>query len=131
MARPEELNFASTIRTTVGKIDNPAGRPQIRVVVAPKGPYDVFSPWEAPDRAIRRDVYAGLVTKGLLCLGGILGGGKRHAIPGKYCPKSSVWHVRGADTHAMWGQECMSKAQTIHQIVLKRFVLLTPPSRRV
>ena len=26
------------------EIDNPAGRPQTRVVVAPKGPSDVFSP---------------------------------------------------------------------------------------
>ena len=72
VARPEKPEFPSSIRTRVGKIDNPAGRPQTRVVVAPKG---VFSPWEPLDRARRRDVYTGLVLKGLLSLGGILGRG--------------------------------------------------------
>ena len=51
---------------------NPAGRPQTRVVVDSKGPSYAFSPWEAPDRARQRDVYRGLVPKGLLSLGGIL-----------------------------------------------------------
>jgi len=54
------------------------------VVVAPKGPSYVFSPWEALDGARRRDVYTGLGrSKGLLSLGGILGGGKSQPILGK------------------------------------------------
>ena len=62
--------------TRVGEIDNPEGRPQTRVVVAPKGPSYVFSPWKAPYRARQRDVYTGLVPKGLLSFGGFLGGVK-------------------------------------------------------
>ena len=83
MAKIEELKFHSTIWTRVGKIDNPRGRPRTRVVVAPKGSSYVFSPWEAPDRARRRDLYASLVPKGLLFLGGIFRGGKSQPIPGK------------------------------------------------
>ena len=41
----------------------------------------------------RRDVYIGLVAKGLLSLGGILGGGDSRSIPGK----PAVKVVRGAD----------------------------------
>ena len=70
--RPEEQQFLSRIRTGVGKTDNPAGRPQTRVVVAPKGPSYVFSPWEALDWARWREVYRGLVPKRPLSLGGIL-----------------------------------------------------------
>ena len=66
-----------------GKIDNPAGRPHTRVVVAPTGPSCVSSRFEAPDGARRRDGYTGLVPDSLLSLGGILGGGKRHPVPGK------------------------------------------------
>ena len=50
------------------------------MVFAPKGLSSVFSPWKALDRARRRDVYTGLVPKGLLSLGGILGGGKSQPI---------------------------------------------------
>ena len=52
------------------------------MVVAPKGPPYIFSPWEALDKARRRDVYTGLVPKSLLTLRGILGGDKNQAIPG-------------------------------------------------
>ena len=87
MAGPEELSFPSAIRTRVGKIDNPARRPQTRVLVAPKGPSNVFTSREAPDRARWRDVYTGLVPEDLLSLGGTLGGGKSQPIPGKLAVK--------------------------------------------
>ena len=69
------------------------------MVVAPKGPSYVFSPWEAPDRARRRDVYTGLVPKGLLSLRGILEGSKSQHILGK----PAVKVARGA--HAQRRQE--------------------------
>ena len=52
------------------------------MVVAPKGPSYAFSSWEALDRARRRDVYTGLVPKGLLSLGGICEGVKADQFPG-------------------------------------------------
>ena len=58
------------------------------MVVAPKGPSYVYSPWEVLDRARRRDVYTGLVPKGLVSFGGSWGGG--HPIPGK--PAIKVVH---------------------------------------
>ena len=67
---PPWLRFPSAISTRVGKVDNPAERPQTSV--APKGPSYIFSPWEAQDRARQMDVYTGFVPKGLLSLGGIL-----------------------------------------------------------
>ena len=40
------------------------------VVVAPKEPFDVFSPSEVLDWGIRTDLYIGLVPEGFLFLGG-------------------------------------------------------------
>ena len=65
--------------------------PQTRGVVAPTGPSYVFSLWEAPGRARRTDVYTGLVPKGLLSLGGILGGGNSRPIPGAPAGKVARW----------------------------------------
>ena len=60
------------------------------MVVAPKGPSYLFSPWEAPDRARRKDVCTGLTPKDLLSLGGNLGGGKSQTVLGK--PPVKVVH---------------------------------------
>ena len=77
--------FPSTIRTRVEKIAKPAGRPQTRVVVAPKAPSYEFSPWEAPELARRRDVYTAC-TQGFALLKGDFGRGKSQPVPGR--PKS-------------------------------------------
>ena len=76
MARLEELYFPSAIRARVGEIEDPQGTPQTTVMVAPKGPLSILPSGEAPDRARQRGVYTSVVPKGLLSLGGILGGGK-------------------------------------------------------
>ena len=56
-------SFPFAISTTGGKINNLVARSQSRVVVARKGPCYVFSPWEVPDRARHRDVYASLAPR--------------------------------------------------------------------
>ena len=79
------------IQTSAGKIDNPAGTPQTGVVVALKGPSYVFSPWELPDRARRRDVYK-VCSQGFALLGLHFGRGK-----------PAVTVVRGANAAPIQG----------------------------
>ena len=110
-------------------------------MVAPKGPSYVSAPWGAPEWARPRDVYTGLVPKGLLSFGGILGGGESQPIPGKPAVKAArgssprVWtlflpggpgttalNARTATAPQVYAHSCRIANSKPNSIVYKTFL---------